>query len=273
MTSSAQVTEASAASMFAASFRVMTVTVSFGTGGKCTPPVAPGLQARRRASGWVEGPTLKGGPHGGTGCEALPNRRDLNRLEVDQRLVVGDGRAELVLLGAGEVALGLEQLGRGREADSEALVLGVESLLRELARVAGRFDALQVGVDVARGFTHRGRDRHLQVGQLRVFLAALDLRLRERRLRRAGAERIRHVHRDAPGAEVVAEDVAQHAAEAADRLADRGRRRPAGDRRVVVLVLRAAEAGDAIPRRQIHSGKLLVLRVLQGGVRAVHLLL
>src|SRR6476659_7988124 len=100
-------------------------------------PRASHANGARRRSGARE--SVSGSPRGEAPRIKLANRRDLNRFEVDQRLVVGDGRAELVLLGAGEVALGLEQLERGREADGEALVLGVEALLRELARLARRF--------------------------------------------------------------------------------------------------------------------------------------
>src|SRR5438045_343694 len=92
--SSAQVTEASAASRFADSFRVMTVTVSFGTGGVYSEKAEgrrPALPSafyldRRKAVGTLSA-----------------NRRDLDRFEVDQRLVVVNRGAQFGLPGTREI--------------------------------------------------------------------------------------------------------------------------------------------------------------------------
>ena len=72
--------------------------------------------------------------------------------------------------GARQVALGLEQLEGRREADGEALLLGLEALLGELARLAGGFDALQVGVDLAAGVAHLPSVTHLELAQVRELL-------------------------------------------------------------------------------------------------------
>src|SRR5450759_5489713 len=226
--------------MFADSFRVMTVTVSFGTAGSVAE--VTGTDYRRQMTDDREPRPLCGWPFTVGRSPAvfcllsslLLNRSYLYGLEIHQRAVVVDRRVQLALLREREVALRLDQLEGRRETDREALVLGVEPLLRELARLARRLDALQIGVHLPPGLADGGGDRHLQIRQRRVFLLALDLGLRERRLSLARAERIRHVERDAPGAEAVPEDVPQDVAEAADRRTDGERRRAARDGDVVV---------------------------------------
>src|SRR5262245_31534362 len=133
----------------------------------------------------------------------LSNRCDLHRVEGDERAVVVDERAQLGLLGAREVALRLEQLEGRRESDGEALVLGVEPPLGELARLSRGFHPLEVRVHLARGLTDLRGDDCFQIRQLRRLLLLLQLRLRERRVRLALAERIREVQLHEPRAEGV----------------------------------------------------------------------
>ena len=94
-------------------------------------------------------------------------------------------------------------------------VFGLEAALGAVARLAGRLDALEVGVDLARGVAHGGGDLQLEIAQADGALLALQAARGDGRIRLAGADRVAEVQRHAPGAEVLAEDVAQRVGERA----------------------------------------------------------
>src|SRR4029078_9887132 len=106
-------------------------------------------------------------------ARALSNGRDLYGFEVDQRLVVVDDRRQLRGARARQVALRLRQLERRRQADVEALVLGVEPLLGELARLGRGFDSLQVRRHAAGGVADLGRDSQLELREDELSLLLL----------------------------------------------------------------------------------------------------
>ena len=148
--------------MLAASFRVMTVTVSFTRG--VYHLELPGWPAASSDEAWV--PLVLGGQGAGHPgapstlalfLEAASGRNDLHGLEVNQRPVVGDDRGELVIELAGQVALGLDDEERVRQADCEALLVGLQVLLGELARFLCRLDPLERGRDLPA--RHRGPAR------------------------------------------------------------------------------------------------------------------
>ena len=123
--------------------------------GPRTPPAPAG--PARRGGGGRRRAALRGppAPPDGWRRRRLPGRAGLlQRLEVDERQVVRQHRAELVGLGLREVALRLDHEEARRHADLEALALGVEPLLGELARGAGRLDPLGVHLDLPRGVAH-----------------------------------------------------------------------------------------------------------------------
>src|SRR5262245_10156981 len=192
--SSAQDTESSAAPMCAASFSVMSAAVTFGTAAVYI----------KKEAGANAGPAPSY-PSFPFVSFVLSHRRDLHGLVGDDGAVVVDERAQLGLLGAREVALRLEELERRRESDGEALVLGVEPLLRELARLLRGFHPLQVRVHLSGGFADLRGDGRFQIRQLRRLLLLLQLRLRERGVGLALPQRIREVQLDAPRAEVIGE--------------------------------------------------------------------
>src|SRR6476620_279731 len=74
--------------------------------------------------------------------------RLLQRLEIDQREIVGQYGGELVVLRLREIALRLDHQEARRHPDLEPLALGVEPLLGELVRRAGSLDALGVHLDL-----------------------------------------------------------------------------------------------------------------------------
>src|SRR5258708_34782700 len=100
--SSAAVSEPSDALIFADSFRVMTVTVSFGTTGVYSE-TAKGRRWKRN----LRPSTVVTRPGGSA------DRSYLDGFEVDQRLVVVDRGAQLRLAGAGRPRLGRGELARG----------------------------------------------------------------------------------------------------------------------------------------------------------------
>ena len=139
----------------------------------------------------------------------------------------------------------------------------------ELARLARRLDPLQVRVHLAARLAHRRRDLHLEARERRVFLLLLQLRLGVGRLGRARADRIRHVDREAPGLEVVAEHVAQRVAEAAPT-----GRSGSAERRAAESELRAARRRSRRSARvRSTAGSFWFGRVLHVDVRGLHLLL
>ena len=100
-------------------------------------------------------------------------------------------------------------------------------------------------------------DLQLLVLQLRLRLAVLQARAGQAGLGLAGAERIADVERRRPGRKVVGEQVAEHRAEAALRLADdvAGARAEGAD---AALQLRAAEARQAVVEAGGDLGQRLV---------------
>src|SRR5688572_18402437 len=137
MISSAQETEASAAAIWERSLCVMTVTVSFVTGRQCTSRVRKTKRSRQPRG--LPAPVAF--PERETDACLPRRRRDLNRLEPDDRPVVIDHRVDLILPLPREVALGLDQLERGGHADGHPLLLRGEPLLGAVAGLARGFDA------------------------------------------------------------------------------------------------------------------------------------
>src|SRR5436190_2971230 len=138
----------------------------------------------------------------------------LQRVEIDQREVVREDRAELVRPHLRQVALRLDDEEARRHADVEPLSLGIEPLFRELARRARRLDALAVHLHLPRGVADLlDRFRFLTLLALRGLLL-LEFGPRRVRLLDAVAERIRHAHADRPGRVIRREQLAENVAEA-----------------------------------------------------------
>src|SRR5207237_4774278 len=201
------------------------------------------------------------------------DRRWLHGCEVHERAVVVDGGVQFGLAGARQVALRLEELERGGQADREALLLGLEPLLSQLARLARCLDSLQVRVDLASCFADRCRDLHLEVRQARLLLLLLKFPLRDRRVGLARAEWVRDVDGKAPRLEVVAEHVAQYVAEAADgtdsalrHVEDLAIR--AG---IPIVELRSANPRDTVTRGEIDTRESLIMGEPQVEVGSLYL--
>ena len=73
-------------------------------------------------------------------------RRLLQALELDERLAVVQDRLQLVVLRGRQIALRLDDEVVGRHADLELALLGLELLLRQLARRLRRLHALDVAL-------------------------------------------------------------------------------------------------------------------------------
>src|SRR5438132_2982382 len=146
--SSAKDAESMAAAMCAASLSVMIVTDSFGThrillcrtgrragrARRAASPRGPNRRRSRRCTRRGADGGRRG--RGAGGCDrprAAGDRRELNRLEIDERPVVVENRAQLVIARLREVALRLEDEEVRRRAGRQLLLLGVEALRGELA--------------------------------------------------------------------------------------------------------------------------------------------
>src|SRR5438132_1840107 len=149
--SSAKDAESMAAAMCAASLSVMIVTDSFGThrillcrtgrrarrarrSRRAASPRGPNRRRSRRCTRRGADGGRRG--RGAGGCDrprAAGDRRELNRLEIDERPVVVENRAQLVIARLREVALRLEDEEVRRRAGRQLLLLGVEALRGELA--------------------------------------------------------------------------------------------------------------------------------------------
>src|SRR5687767_12162336 len=109
---------------------------------------------------------------------ALPDPRNARRraahalhaLELDQRALVIENRAQLAVAGVGEIALELDDLIVGGHAHFELAGLGFELLLGKLAREAGRFEALQRALDAQRRVGDFDGDLQLARAHLRLRL-------------------------------------------------------------------------------------------------------
>src|SRR5215831_7387526 len=80
--------------------------------------------------------------------------RLLQRLEVDERKIVGEDGVDLAGFGLREVALRLDHEEARRQPHLEALLFRVEPLLGELARRPRRRDALRIHVDLPARIAH-----------------------------------------------------------------------------------------------------------------------
>ena len=98
----------------------------------------------------------------------LPERRLLDRLEIDDRAVVVENRAEFVVLRLREIPLGLEDEEAGRLAGGELLLLRLEPPLLQLARRLRARHALLVRRQRTRGVADLRGDLQLLILELRL---------------------------------------------------------------------------------------------------------
>ena len=160
---------------------------------------------------------------------------------------------QLVLPLSGEVALCLEQGERAREPDGHALLFGLETPHGELARLLRGLDPLQVGRDLSRRVTDRGRDLQLQIAQVVRALLALQTIRCDGGIGDAATDWIAELKLHAPGPEVVAEHVAESASrEAALRLAENWRRE--GLRVRIEHELSAGQADQVVAGDDVERG-------------------
>ena len=146
----------------------------------------------------------------------LPDyRADLRALEIDERALVVQLRAELAVARVGQVALRLHDLVVGRHADVELALDGLEPLFRQLARRLRRLHRLVRVANRERGGRHVRGD--LQLGDLDLCegLLAQDFLAGQVGLGGAGAERIGELETDVPRRGVEVADVRQRIAVAA----------------------------------------------------------
>ena len=163
-------------------------------------PTAVRLRPRRRAArrrrrvGGAAGRLCAGDD----GDARARKRGPLDALEVDLRLLVVEDRPKRGDLRVGQVALCLHYQKVRRHADLELAVLGLEPLLRELARRGRRLDALQVALNVEPSRRHLGGDLQLERLELRLSLLNLQLRPGHARVRGARTNRVAQVHLQRP---------------------------------------------------------------------------
>src|SRR5262245_44816352 len=194
--------------------------------------------------------------------------RLLQRVEVDEREIVREHGAELVLLRLRQVALGLNHEKARRHPDFQPLTLGVEPLLGELAGGAGRVDALRVHVDLPRRVANLLDGARLGALQPLLGLRMFELGPRRVRLLDALPDRIGHADAERPCRKVAPEQLVEHVSES-DRVAgsDDGAWEAAAAQH-----LRAAEAVGLVARVEPDVWQLLTVRVLHAHLRVVDLL-
>ena len=119
----------------------------------------------------------------------------LHALELDDRLAIGEDRLQLVVLRGRQIALRQHDLIVRRHADAELAVLGVELLLRQIARGLRRLHALGRVLHLDRGVADVARHLQVELPKLHFDLVLLNARPRDRRIGRARAEVVADVQR------------------------------------------------------------------------------
>ncbi len=180
----------------------------------------------------------------------------MHGFEVHERARVVEDRLQFGVPGLCEVALRLQDEEGRLHPSGELLLLGLQFLLLQFPRGPRRFDALLVGRDLAGRVTHLRHHAQFGCPKLRSRLVHLQLRRREVRLGAAVADRVVHLHGEAPGRKVPANQ--------------RSEDRPVADHRgpdqravPIVVVARAAFRGHRVLRLEVHVGQRLVAQVSQ----------
>src|SRR5262245_48456125 len=193
-TSSAHPADARQASMFVASLRVMTVTVSFGTA-----PTITQREPRNRRTPEPEPRNSGTEPRNSGTPEPTRLLSDLlHPIERDQRAGVRDLRIECRGARLRQVTLPHLQIERRPDAHRKALLLGAVLFIEGLERDASGQHPLVCVLDLTGRFADVERNGQFEVAKGDLLLVLLDLVLRERRLRGASAERVANSHAHRP---------------------------------------------------------------------------
>src|SRR5438132_6765597 len=137
----------------------------------------------------------------------------LQRLEVDKREIVREDSGHLVRFRLREIALRLDDEKARRHPDLESLSLGIEPLLRKLARRARRLDALAVHLDLPPGVADLLHCAGLGALQAILGLHALELRTRVVGFLGARADWIADAHANRPRRVLIREQLVENVAE------------------------------------------------------------